>query len=307
MRSFRLQMLAAAIKPVMRWRMGRANDPKAMRRMFERGSKYLFIDPPFAAYTSATYQKNEPNDGIWASVRPSRSDKVILFLHGGGFVAGSPWGYRKVVAQLCRATGLRAFIPQYRLAPEHRLPRAYEDAMEAHAYLLGLGYRPSDIVIGGDSAGGGLAFSVLSTLCQRGQQPAAVFGWSACLDLTYSGASVKENAKLDHIFPGDRVHDLSRLILGDVPPTDPRLSPLFGEFPDCPPVLLQVSDTEILLDDSVRMEAKLREQGTLTRLEVWESAPHVVQLLYGYVPEAQQAIENTAQFIREQIGEKPPL
>lgn len=297
--SWRMRIMAESAKPIMRWRMGRLHDASTARRMFERASKYLFREPPFAHYARTTFASDRAREAIWVTAGPVAQDKVILFLHGGGFLAGSPWGYRKLVAYLARATGMRCFVPSYRLAPENRLPTAVEDVQAAHAHLLNLGYKPSDIVIGGDSAGGGLTFALLADLCARGLQPAAVFAWSACLDLTYSGASIRKNAKRDHIFPGDRVHDLSAMVLGDVPARDPLVSPLFAEFPNCPPVLLQVSDTEILLDDSTRMDAKLRAQGSAPRLEVWNDAPHVWHFLCGYIPEARQAIENTALFIKQ--------
>ncbi len=304
MTSLRLRALAAATKPIMRWRMGRIEDPVQMRRMFERASKYLFRAAPYAHYARTTYQAEQEQRALWVSSGACRASKVILYLHGGGYVAGSPWGYRKLVSHLCRASGLRAFVPGYRLAPEHPLPAALDDVMAAHHHLLEMGYAPKDIVIGGDSAGGGLTFALLAHLCERNLQPAAAFAWSPCLDLTYSGASVQENAQRDHVFPGHRVHELAHLILGDSAADDPKVSPLFAAFPGCPPVLLQVGDTELLRDDSVRMEAKLRAAGTETRLETWNSAPHVWQFLAGYVPDADQAIENTARFMLSHLPDE---
>lgn len=301
MRSLRLRMLAASVRPVMRWRMARVSDPDKVRKMMERASTFLFREPPHALYVSAAHRSDRFREGLWVSAGRLTSNKVILYLHGGGYLAGSPHAYRKLVAHLCRATGMRAFVPNYRLAPENPLPASYEDAIAAFEHLVEIGYAPSDIVIGGDSAGGGLTFALLATLCARGQQPAAAFGWSPCLDLTYSGPSIRENAKCDHLFPGDRVDALSHMILGSMSADDPRISPLFAEFPDCPPVLLQVADTEILRDDSTRMEAKLRQQGTPVRLETWEVAPHVWHLMCGYLPEAQEAVDNTAAFIKEHL------
>ncbi len=297
MTSLRLRVLAAATKPIMRWRMGHIKDPVQMRRMFERASKYVFREAPYAHFARTTYTAENEQGALWVSSGACRASKVILYLHGGGYVAGSPWGYRKLVSHLSRAAGLRAFVPAYRLAPEHPLPAALEDVIAAHRHLLGMGYAPSDIVIGGDSAGGGLTFALLSHLCGQRLQPAAAFAWSPCLDLTYSGASVQENARRDHVFPGHRVHDLATVILGDGPADDPRVSPLFATFPKCTPVLLQVADTELLRDDSVRMEAQLRAAGTQTRLEVWHDAPHVWHFLAGRMPDADQAIENTARFM----------
>lgn len=304
MTSLRLRALAAATKPVMRWRMGRIEDPVQMRRMFERASKYVFREAPYAHYARATYKAEIEQRALWVSSGACRATKVILYLHGGGYVAGSPWGYRKLVSHLSRAAGLRAFVPAYRLAPEHPMPAALEDVTAAHRHLLEMGYAPSDIVIGGDSAGGGLTFALLAHLCEQGLQPAAAFAWSPCLDLTYSGASVRENANRDHVFPGHRVHDLAHLILGDGRADDPRFSPLFARFPNCSPVLLQVADSELLRDDSVRMEAQLRAQGTEARLEVWHDAPHVWHFLAGFMPDSDQAIENTARFMLSHLPDE---
>lgn len=297
MRSIRMRLLASMLKPILRWRLSREHDPAKIRAMFDRASKIVFRVPPGALFGETTYASDQPRDGLWVSVGHPKSDNVILYLHGGGYLAGSPWSYRKVVAHLSKATKLRVFVPSFRLAPEDPLPICFDDVLAAYAHLERLGYKPQDIVIGGDSSGGGLTFALLSHLCAQGKQPAAVFAWSPCLDLTYSGASIRENAKRDHMFPGDRVHDLSKLILGETKPDDPRVSPLFATYPDSPPVLLQVANTEILRDDSVRMDDKLRQQGTDVRLEVWDGAPHVWHLLCGYLPEARQAIENTADFI----------
>jgi epsilon-lactone hydrolase len=298
--SLRLRFLAGTLRPVMRWRMGRVNDPANVRRMMDRAGRYLFRAPRHATYVRATYPSDRLRAAVWAAAGPVSDNLVILYVHGGAYLAGSAWGYRKLAAQLAHASGLRVFVPDYRLAPEHRLPGALEDVLAAHAYLLSLGHAPNEIVIGGDSAGGGLAFALLAELCARGQQPAAVFGWSPCLDLTFTGASVLENARRDHLFPGHRAQDLNGFVLGDVAAEDPRVSPLFARFPGCPPVLLQVSDSEILRDDSTRMDARLRAEGVDVHLEMWHDAPHVWQMMAGYVPEATRAIADTAAFIRAQ-------
>ena len=302
MRSIRLRMLAATLRPIMRMRMQRVQDAAKVRAMMERASKLLFRAPPYALFGETTYPSDEARQALWVSAGPVRSDKVILYLHGGGYLAGSPWVYRKLVAHLSAATGMRAFVPQYRLAPEHPVPICLDDAIAAFGHLRQTGYRAEQIAIGGDSAGGGLTFALLAHLCAAGTPPGVVFAWCPCLDLTYSGASIRENARADHLFPGDRVEDLSRMILGDCRADDPRVSPLFADYPDCPPVLLQVADTEILRDDSVRMEEKLRRQGSEVRLEIWQGTPHVWHFLCGYLPEARDAVRNTADFIRKHLG-----
>ncbi|SDI29228.1 alpha/beta hydrolase [Lutimaribacter saemankumensis] len=302
--SLRMRLLAGAMRPLVRSVNARAQDPALLRRYLNRSARLFFRDVPFALYLPVTYMaaQGKLRRALWVSAqaRPEPG-KVLLYLHGGGYLAGSPHTHKRMVARLCELSGLRAFLPAYALAPEHPVPAQLMDAEAAHAHLLSIGYAPDDIVLGGDSAGGGMALALLARLCQRDQAPAAVFAWSPFCDQTFSGGSVRENAKRDHFFPGDRVQELARMILGDTPADDPRASPLFADFPGCPPVFLQVADTEILRDDAVRMAEKLRQAGAEVRLDIWPGAPHVWQIFDGWFPEAREAIGQTAGFIRRHL------
>ncbi len=292
--SLRLQITGALMRPVVRAVMRRMDEPSRARRHLERSARYMFRAPPSALYSETRYTAGR---ALWVSSGPVRENRLLFYIHGGGYLAGSPDTHKKMVARLCRLTGMRAFLPGYRLAPEHTVPAALEDIRQAWTHLMGMGYASDQIVIGGDSAGGGLAMALLSELCLKDEAPAGVFVWSPFLDQTFSGASVVENGKRDHFFPSDRVHDLAEMVLGETAADDPRASPLFADFPDCPPVLIQTSHTEILRDDAIRMEAKLREGGAEVRLEMWEDAPHVWQIFDGWFPEAREAIGNTARWI----------
>nr|WP_235915989.1 alpha/beta hydrolase [Thalassovita mangrovi] len=294
----KLTLMGGAMRPLARRAMRRAQDPVKIRRQFNRAARLWFREVPHAQYRESAYRSERDQPALWVSSGPATSDRVLLYLHGGGYLAGSPETHKRLVARLCRMTGMRALLPSYRLAPEHRLPAALYDSEAAFDHLIALGYRPGDIVIGGDSAGGGLALSLLARLCQTGRRPAACFAWSPFCDKCFSGASVLENSQRDHFFPGDRVHDLTSFVLGDLPPDDPRISPLYAEFPGTPPVLLQVSDSEILRDDSVRMAEKLSLAGGAVELQTWPDAPHVWQIFDGWFPEARQAIRETARFLR---------
>lgn len=294
--SLTMTLMGAAMRPLIRAAMRRAKDPQRLRRQFDLSARLWFRETPFSLVLPTQYGPHH-QPALWVSSGPVTSDQVLLYLHGGGYLAGSPETHRRLVARLSRMTGLRAFVPSYRLAPEHLLSAAADDASAAFLHLLSKGYRPEDIVIGGDSAGGGLALSLLSQLCQNGTPPAGCFAWSPFCDQSFSGASVVENSEKDHFFPGDRVHELAAMILGNTPPTDPVASPLFADFPACPPVFIQVSDSEILRDDAIRMAAKLRAGGTDIQLEIWPNAPHVWQLFDGWFPEARAAIRTTAQFV----------
>ncbi|WP_417260099.1 alpha/beta hydrolase [Celeribacter sp.] len=298
--SLRMRIIGGALRPVIRAALARKGDPIQLRRKLERRMRHYFHAPPFARFDEVHVGGRR---ALWvlcgpALRQPATDSRVILYLHGGGYIAGSPETHKKMVARLSKMTGLRVFLPSYRLAPEYPLPAALDDVRAAWDHLIALGYAPADIILGGDSAGGGLAFSLLSQLCQAGTPPRAAFGWSPFLDQTFSGESVQENAQRDHFFPASRLHDLTVTVLGDMAASDPYVSPLFAEFPDCPPVLLQVSDCEILRDDSMRMEAKLRARGAEVLLQTYVGAPHAWQLFDGWFPEAREAIGLTADFIQ---------
>lgn len=292
-------MMRLTVRPVMR----RATDPQKMRHHFERAARRWFRPVPHmhvipCQFPTPGSDLHATRDALWVGAGPVMSDQVLLYLHGGGYIAGNPKTHQAMVARISRMTGLRAFVPDYRLAPEHPLPAALQDARAAHAYLLQRGYRPDQIILGGDSAGGGLALALLAELCQSGQPPATAFALSPFCDLAFTGASVQGNGRRDHFFPGDRGPYLAQMILGDLAPDDPRASPLYANFPDCPPVLIQVSDAEILYDDARRMADKLREAGTEVTLQIWQDAPHVWQIFDGWFPEARAALRDVAHFLR---------
>ncbi|WP_238365928.1 alpha/beta hydrolase [Mesobacterium pallidum] len=297
--SLRMRIFGTAVRPGMRWFNARVRDPHYLRAEFERAAQHWFPETPLSVHIETCYAgPTGPMGAYWVQSGAILPDKVILHLHGGGYVVGSPETHRRVAARLSRMAKRRVFLPSYRRAPEDPLPAAFDDAVAAHAHLLRIGYAPRDIVIGGDSAGGGLALSLLSHLCETGQRPAGLYAWSPFCDQTFSGASVQENGETDHFFPGRRVHELPKLILGQLKQDDPRASPLNARYDAPPPVLLQVSRSEILRDDAFRMAEKLRAAGGDVTLQSWEGAPHVWQFFQGYFPEAREAVQLTADFVR---------
>jgi len=235
--------------------------------------------------------------GEWVWVGKARRRGIILYFHGGGYIMGSPQTHRAMVARLSRLSGLRAFVPDYRLSPEHPFPAALEDARAAWDRLIGLGYRRDEIVIGGDSAGGGLAFALLAQLCQAGQPPKALFAFSPWTDLTLSGESMTANAESDVLFPAHRAAELRDMILPVKRASDPAASPLFAKFPSCPPVFMQCSQSEILRDDTLRMAKRLQGYGAEVTVQMLPERPHVWQLFDRLLPEAGQALRETGAFI----------
>jgi acetyl esterase/lipase len=227
----------------------------------------------------------------------------LLWLHGGAFCLGSPRTHARLVAALATAAGTGAVIPRYRLAPEHPFPAAVEDARAAWEGLLAEGLPPGRIVLGGDSAGGGLAFALLNELLARGlPPPAGVVALSPWADLTLSGGSLATLARRDAFLPAARMAEVRDLYLAGADPADPRASPHLGRFPGAPPVLIQASRAEILLDDARMMAARLAAEGAEVTLDLVPAAPHVWQVYHGWLPEADAALARAAAFVRRCLG-----
>ncbi|MCB1328422.1 MAG: alpha/beta hydrolase [Maritimibacter sp.] len=273
--------------------------PLGMREDFERvATRYLPLPP----YTLARPRRLAPGlDGLVVANRPGSrpppGDRAILWFHGGAFVAGTARTHAPMVARLAAATGLEAVLPDYRRAPEHPFPAANEDARTAFDALVARGIAPGNIVIGGDSAGGNLAFGLLAELLAEGIRPAGVVGMSPVTDLTFSGAAITENVDSDTMLPAARHGDVHRYYLPGTDPADPRASPLFADYPDPPPVFLQYSAIEILRDDSRRLVEKLRAAGGAVVADEWPDTPHVFTLFAPYVPEAREGLARAARFI----------
>lgn len=277
-------------------------DVVAFRKRFVRQAKYLFRDPPFTAYLPDQLRHGDQSVSVqWANCQV-KWDGVILYLHGGGYSFGAPQTHRAMLARLSKMTGLRTVLPDYRLAPEHAFPAAVIDAETAYCALLDRGYRPNQIILGGDSAGGGLMLALLHKICtQNLPMPAAVFAFSPWTDMTLSGHSLTGNAKTEALLPAEMMSSQREVYLAGADPKDPCASPLFGNYAGAPAVLIQVGDSEILLDDSSRMAGVLKDQKVDVTLEVWPNAPHVWQIFQGLLNEADQALLVVAQFIDKHI------
>lgn len=279
----------------------RAQDPAVLRRSFETKARLFFRAP------RGTTRKDITLGGRPAiEVQSGQSDgPLVLYLHGGGYVFGSPRTHAAMLARLCHDMGGRAFLPEYRKAPEHPHPAAIEDAEAAYLDLLAQGVDPERIILGGDSAGGGLALALLAVLLAKHHPlPAGVFAFSPLTDLTYSGASVKANAGKDVVLPASRARDMTQAFIGDGPRDDPRASPLYAGFKGAPPVWLTVGDTEILLDDTRRMTTHLRDQGVEVVETIARDLPHVWPLFHNILPEGRATLRDVATWIRQQMPVK---
>ena len=228
---------------------------------------------------------------------------LLLWIHGGAYIMGSPRTHSAMVAALARRAGLGAVLPAYRLAPEHPFPAALEDCRAAWDALIAEGVEPSRIVLGGDSAGGGLIFALLHQLLAEGRPlPACVVSFSPWADLTLSGDTLFSLSSRDVLLPIERLPEIRTMYLQGAEPRDPRASPLFGDFDGAPPVFIQASRTEILLDDARRLARRMTDQDVDATLALADGLPHVWQIYQGWLPEADEALDHAATWIRSRLA-----
>ena len=235
-----------------------------------------------------------------ASKENPNTDKVILQLHGGGYIGAVRNAYY-VFAGLYNEVshGLSVLTPDYRVAPEHPFPAALEDALASYRWLLDQGFFGDDIILAGDSAGGGLAMALCMYLKEHHMpMPCGIVAMSPWTDLTASGESYDTNFEKDPLFGNTRDSMIyNNYYVGDADPMDPYVSPLFGDFRQFPPMLIQVGSIEMLLSDSVEVAAKARQQGVKVRLSVYEGMFHVFQMAYLNIPESKKAWAEVGKFI----------
>jgi len=234
----------------------------------------------------------------WIAGPGAQSDRVILYLHGGGYVTGSIKTHRAMVARIARASKGRALLIDYRLAPENPFPAAVDDATAAYRWLLAEGCAPSKIVIAGDSAGGGLALAALAALRDaHDPMPAAAVAISPWTDLEGTGDSVKTKAAKDPMVQGSDLVPMAKMYFGTHDPKNPLLSPLHADYRGFPPLLIQVGEAEILLDDSTRVAERAKAAGVKVELEIWDDMVHVWHVFAKLLPEGQQAIDKIGTFV----------
>jgi epsilon-lactone hydrolase len=231
----------------------------------------------------------------WVRVPESRPARVLVFLHGGAYLLGSPATHRDLVSRLARAAGATALSVDYRLAPEQPFPAALEDAERALSWVRERA-EASELLLAGDSAGGGLALALLAR-CGPGSGVRGVALFSPWVDLTGSGASIDERAALDPVITRAYLEHSAQLYLQGADPRDPAASPLFGPLADLPPLLVQVGERETLFDDARRMVEAVRTAGGRAELDVWPEMIHGWQLYARLLPEGAQALEQAGRFL----------
>jgi acetyl esterase/lipase len=261
------------------------------------------VEPPWrvpACFTMTHIDMPDFSMKLLASVENPNLDKVILQLHGGGYMGAVRNAYY-VFAGLYNEVGhgLSVLTPDYRVAPENPFPAALEDAVASYQWLMDRGWFADQIIVAGDSAGGGLAMALVMYLKDHGMPlPCGIIAMSPWTDVTASGESYTANYEKDPLF-GNTKESLIYLneYAGEHDPMDPYISPKFGDFRHFPPMLIQVGSDEMLLSDSVDVAAKAREQGVKVRLSVYEGMFHVFQMAYLNIPESKRAWAEAGKFI----------
>jgi acetyl esterase/lipase len=245
--------------------------------------------------------------GHWVLAAGADSDVRLLYLHGGGFVAGSSDYYLTLAARISAAAGCAVLAPDYRLAPEHPFPAGLDDCLQSYHWLRSHAPQAMGparaVYIAGDSAGGNLTLSMLLALRDRAEPlPAAAVAISPFADLTLMGESLRSEAPHDPIMSPNCLPEFTSRYLNGASATDPLASPAFGDYQGLPPLLIQVGEHEIIRTDSVRVAEQARAAGVEVSLEVWNGLFHVFQSHEPLLPEARTAIDHIATFLRSHAG-----
>ena len=266
------------------------------RRLIKLGIKHVKLP-------AGITRESVSADGVpceWLIPQDRSADRVLLYLHGGGFIYGLTPPHFQMVSSLAQKMGLRTLMVDYRVAPEHPFPAALDDCVIAYRWLLKQGISPENIVVAGDSAGGNLTITTLMKLHENGDQlPAA----AACLSPV---ANLAERDKPPKLREDPLLHPRARKMFNKSyvahnDPRDPLISPVFGDWHGLPPLLVHAGEDEILLDDAVSIQALAKAAGVDVRLEIYPRMWHVWQL-YPQLPQAGQSLDDIAQFFTSHLG-----
>ena len=276
---------------------GRTPSVAAMRGWSERVAR---SQPGWPHHINTRWVEAAGVPCLWVEPPAADPRKTLFYLHGGGYMLGSVAStHRGFAWRLAQAAGCRMLGVDYRLAPEHPFPAALDDAVRAWRWITeDQGVDASRIVLGGDSAGGGLAYGMLLPLRAQGApMPAAVITISPWTDLALTGATLTENRRRDPMIPIRALRSVVDWYLAGGDPRDPRASPLYGDLQQAPPSLILAGDSEVLLDDARRLAIALADGGSRTVLRVWPLVPHAWPVLSPTLPESRQAIELCARYL----------
>lgn len=237
----------------------------------------------------------------WVIPPDEDPEKVIFYTHGGGYGMGDLVSSRALIAPIAKKTGIRIFSFEYRLAPEHPFPAAFDDAKEAYEYVLGQGYSPGNIIAFGESAGGGLAVSNILRLIAEGKEaPKCLVTISPWSDLTATGQTYFLNEDKDPLLRGKYLKRLADSYVGDDSPLNPYISPAFAIYDDrFPPTLIQAGSDEVLLDDSKLLYNAMKDGGVDVDIEIYPKMWHVFHIWQ--LEESDKAITAIDEFIKRKV------
>lgn len=239
--------------------------------------------------------------GEWVTAEAVPTIATLLYLHGGGYFACTPQTHRAVTSSFALA-GFKTFAPDYRLAPEHPFPAGLEDAVAAYRGLL-QDHAPRQIVVAGDSAGGGLAAAMLVSLRERGiALPAAAALFSPFVDLAATGDSARTNGERCAMFTPDAFGRAAQFYVGDGDRRAPLASPVYADLQGLPPLLIHVGADETLLDDSTRLAERAQRAGVKVQLKIYPAVPHVWQLFHRFIPEGRSSLREAGMFLAREVG-----
>jgi epsilon-lactone hydrolase len=250
-----------------------------------------------------TYEEAYAVDGLWATPRSWNGESAIMYLYGGGYVISSPHSRRKLAGHLANASGARALIPRYHLAPERPFPSAVEDAADDYRWLLEEGSHPERVVIAGDSSAGGLTVAAMLKLRDDGSPlPAGGVPISPWVDLACTGQTLEANAKVDLTVTKASLQRMAGQYLHGADPRTPLASPLYADLSGLPPLLVVVGGNEALLDDSVRLARSAGMAGVDVTLYIGAGMQHIFTIYCGVIPEADAAVAMIGTFIRSRTS-----
>ncbi len=299
MSSIRAKIIRAIATIVMRHVDADSTDINLLRRLERIAGKFAIT----AFGVRVVPDEIEGLYAEWLTPKNRIDDKVLLYLHGGGYIVGGCNMHRQMVSHIARAGKIQALLPEYRLSPEHKFPAAIEDCLTVYKSLLRTGIKSSDIILAGDSAGGGLVMATLLELRDADDPlPAAAVLLSPFLDVTASGKSIQTRAQRDPIFDAKDVGRIAEFYCEPHQVLFPQISPVFADVEGLPAMYIQVGDDEILLSDAERIADECVAAGIDVTLEIWPEMWHVFQIFVGKMPESRRAIGKIGDFIQSRFA-----
>jgi epsilon-lactone hydrolase len=295
-----MSLRAELVRLGLRWFVKRKIGPETTLEALRRQDAFVArLVPPPPRGIRTTHVDLDGVKALAIVAPASLGDRIVLYLHGGGYVSGSPELYRDFTWRIAAATRARTVILDHRLAPEHPFPAALDDAVTAYRALVADGADPRRMAVLGESSGGGLVLAMLLRLRDEGfHLPAAAVALSPWTDLALTGHSLQRNAAADPMLRSTEGSRLASYYLAGADPRTPYASPLYADPAGLPPTLIQVGSDEILLDDSVRMAERMRAAGCQVELEIWPRMPHTWQVFARVLPEARAAIARIGAFVQ---------